>query len=390
MATIRIRYFTTRTRLDGTKRHYWQPSTDLVAAGWKVQPLSDIEAQAHIEAQRWNADLDRWRQNLGGLPIATKDGTVEWLIEGYKKSRWWKEISAKSKVSYEYAFRIIREWAGDSPVTAITPKLVQKFYEKHKDKTPAKASLVVRIMRILMQYAIREDLISVNPAARPGIKNTAKKGTLWSPEAVAYFVRQADEMGHFSHGTAVLVNEWIGQRMGDIVSLTKYDYSSAGEIHISQRKTGAFVVLPVSIVPKLKARLEAQMERNKKAVVSSTFMFFDYRGRPYTEDWFAEIFAKIRAKCAEKIAAELGELKEGHPLYGFGKLIFKDLRHTAVTRLAEAGCKTPTIASITGHSFRTCEAIVDRYNIRTSKMARKGFDLRLAAEQPKKEGTKND
>lgn len=392
MATFRIRYLTTRPRLNGTVRHYWQPSSDLVAAGWKVQPLSDDPAQARIEAERYNADLDCWREKLGGLPIDTKEGSIEALIENYKNSRRWKILAPKTRISYEYNFRIINKWCGDSPASAMTPKLVQKFYESRQEKTPAKAAGVVRVLRLLLQHGIREDMFSLNAAARPGIRNKAKKGTPWSAEAVAFFMKAADEQGYFSIGTAVKLNEWLGQRKGDIITtpLTAY---KGGCLHLKQHKTGAEVVLPVDSVPELKARLDAQLEHNKKAAIPSIVLITGTDGQPYSEYWFTHVFAKIRDKAAEKITAEAAgrgeELQAGHPLYNFDTLIFKDLRHTAVTRLAEAGCPTPMIASITGHSFRTCEEIVDRYNIRTTKMAGEGFRLRLAAEQPKKEGTNN-
>lgn len=391
MATIRIRYLTTRPRLNGTVRYYWQPSSDLIAAGWKMVPLSDDAAAAQAQAEVLNADLDRWREKLGGLPIDAKEGSIEGLIDIYKKSRRWHSLAPKTRVSYEYNFRIINKWCGDSPATAMTPKLVQKFYESLQENTPAKAGGVVRVMRLLLQHGIREDMFSLNAAARPGIKNKAKKGTPWSADAVAYFVKVADELGYFSIGTAVKLNEWLGQRKGDIITLPVTAYKG-GCLHKKQNKTGAEVVLPVDMVPALKLRLDEQIERNKKATVPSTVLIPGTDGQPYSEFWFTHVFAKIRDKAAVKIKAEAAahgeELKEGHPLYNFDELIFKDLRHTAVTRLAEAGCPTPMIASITGHSFRTCEEIVDRYNIRTTKMAGEGFRLRLAAEQPKKENVK--
>jgi integrase len=51
-------------------------------------------------------------------------------------------------------------------------------------------------------------------------------------------------------------------------------------------------------------------------------------------------------------------------------LTFHDLRGTAVTRLAEAGCEVPEIATTTGHSLADVEAILDvRYLGRTTKLA---------------------
>ncbi|KRC12685.1 hypothetical protein ASE23_20190 [Rhizobium sp. Root73] len=42
-------------------------------------------------------------------------------------------------------------------------------------------------------------------------------------------------------------------------------------------------------------------------------------------------------------------------------LTFNDLRGTAVTRLALSGCTLPEIATITGHSLRDVNAILDTH-----------------------------
>jgi integrase len=44
-----------------------------------------------------------------------------------------------------------------------------------------------------------------------------------------------------------------------------------------------------------------------------------------------------------------------------GDLHFHDLRGTAVIRLAIAGCTVPEIASITGHSLKDVEQILDAH-----------------------------
>ncbi|MFG5121838.1 tyrosine-type recombinase/integrase [Methylorubrum sp. POS3] len=51
-------------------------------------------------------------------------------------------------------------------------------------------------------------------------------------------------------------------------------------------------------------------------------------------------------------------------------LHFHDLRGTAVTMLAEAGCTVPEIATITGHSQAHAQKILDRYLARTRTLAR--------------------
>ena len=54
---------------------------------------------------------------------------------------------------------------------------------------------------------------------------------------------------------------------------------------------------------------------------------------------------------------------------GIVDLHFHDIRGTTVTLLAEAGCTVPEIVTITGHSLRRAQEILDKYLARTSKLA---------------------
>jgi integrase len=116
-----------------------------------------------------------------------------------------------------------------------------------------------------------------------------------------------------------------GQRQGDLLRLTWAAYDGAS-LRLRQRKRGAAVTMPVSGT--LKALLDARKGRKRGAVTILT----NTEGKPWTEDGFRSSWAKAFAK------AKLGDLH------------FHDLRGTAVTRLALAGCTIPEIAAITGHS----------------------------------------
>ena len=50
-------------------------------------------------------------------------------------------------------------------------------------------------------------------------------------------------------------------------------------------------------------------------------------------------------------------------------LHFHDLRGTTVTLLSEAGCSVPQIATITGHSLKTVDQILEQYLARTKGLA---------------------
>src|SRR5205823_6137350 len=73
----------------------------------------------------------------------------------------------------------------------------------------------------------------------------------------------------------------------------------------------------------------------------------DSNGRPWNSAAsFSEAFRR------EKI--RMGKL-----MPGIETLTFHDLRGTAVTRLAIAGCTVPEIASLTGHSLRDVNRILE-------------------------------
>jgi integrase len=54
---------------------------------------------------------------------------------------------------------------------------------------------------------------------------------------------------------------------------------------------------------------------------------------------------------------------------GLGDLHFHDLRGSAVSRLAEAGCTEAEIASITGHSMKDVGRMLDQYLKRSERLA---------------------
>ncbi|HET7191391.1 MAG TPA: integrase, partial [Pseudolabrys sp.] len=71
-------------------------------------------------------------------------------------------------------------------------------------------------------------------------------------------------------------------------------------------------------------------------------------------------------------------------------LHFHDLRGTAVTMLAEAGCTVPEIAAITGHSLDHVGRILDKYLKRTAQLAEAAiFKLEAHAAKRKKRLQKN-
>jgi hypothetical protein len=67
MRDRKVRHLVAKPNADGSRRFYWQPSAELRAGGWRVQPLGHDEAAAIAKAEQINAEVDASRRK----PVAT-------------------------------------------------------------------------------------------------------------------------------------------------------------------------------------------------------------------------------------------------------------------------------------------------------------------------------
>lgn len=389
MASLAIRHLVERVGADGP-RWYWQPSTALRASGWASRRLCDAQgvplrdvASAAAAAEAINAELDAWRASQGTtLRRAPRAGTVAALVTAYRRSRFWRDLAPETQRGYAHHLAAILAWAGDRPARAITPPEVQAFHALMLgrrrvraaggrwvvEETPARAAAAVAVLRLLLESGRRLGLVSVNAAARPGIAHTRQREPqLWSPAAVAAMARAADEAGLHSMATAILLNAWIGQREADVLALAPYAVEE-GALRLRQGKRGRLVALPVHLVGPLVARLREDAARPGVVRSPTHLLVCELTGQPWNATTFRHHFAAIRARAAEALPECAG-------------LRFMELRHTAVTRLHEAGVDPLGIASITGHAPGSVLRIVgDHYLVRTEKAAAGAFTRRLAEE----------
>lgn len=385
MAKVKIPYLVALPGAGGKTRYYWQPSTGLRQLGWRPERLPDDQMAAIARARVLNDQLSIWRTGTDAAPASAQaeaaprgpqPGTVGDLIRQYKGSRFFTEKSAKTKRGYLQNLKVIEDWAGDAPVAAIGPQRIQKLYEGMRQATPAKANAIVTMLRILLQHAVRLELVKSNAAAKPGMIGLAPSGRLWPADAVELFVEVADRMGWPSIGTAVIVNHWLGQRQGDILALKRQAYR-AGVFHLTQRKTGARVSVPHS--DSVHGRVDAELRRQHARKVEGTHLLLcETTGQAWKEDHFRHVFAAVRAATAAEWP--VFEISDGSHVVT-AELQFMHLRHTAVTALAVAGCTALEIAGITGHTIKSVDQILDRYLVRTSDLAVAATQKRLAWEQ---------
>jgi integrase len=405
MATLKIRHLVAKPNKAGTTRFYWQPSADLRAGGWRVQPLGRDHAAAIEKAESLNAEVDAWRAGEAAPNApptahrkrrAAAPGSVEALVDAYKASRFWTKLAPKTRQQYAWCMDLIVAWAGDQPARGITPPAVQAFYESQMRRvegkgkarrvieTPAKAAAAVRVLRLLLQAGVRLGYVASNAALRPGlIVRRQREPRIWTPAEVAHMAAAADLLGWRSIGTAILLNDWIGQREGDVLTLPPWKVEAESlriEPNKTRHSTGRKVVLPLHLVPHLVARLKGERER-PGAVLSHEFLLLhEGTGAAWNEHTFRHVFASIRAAAAAGIAGADGAPPLA-PMPSCADLRFMELRHTAVTTLHAAGCDALMISRITGHSPKTAQTIMDKHYLGESEEgAANAFRRRLAKE----------
>lgn len=396
MAKIKVRYFVAKPGARGP-RHYWQPTAKLAKAGWRTRRLHAELSKAIEEAEAINAELDAWYAGTEVAPIRKAEapkGSVREAILVYQGSLEYKGLKAKTARDYDNALRFFERWTSDGQemLRQISAPMVKKLYRELYARSPSQANAVMRVMKLLYNFAISEGLADANPVSKIKLKGTSPRVAIWMPHQIALAVEASDLLELPSIGDAVLLAKNIGQRQADVIA-HKWVQRQEQRHRIRQQKTATWINVPET--PALTARLDAARARLDRhdndcpALVVSESTGLGYKG-----DHFRHSFAEVRRAAAwlernDPAAQEALKRAEGHARR-LDKLWFSDLRDTAVTALAEAGCTIPEICSITGHSETSAYGILKHYLALTGEMADSAIAKLVAheAKQAKKRKAK--
>ena len=266
------------------------------------------------------------------VELPSQAGTLLSLLNKFQVSgEFQHKINARTKRDYTKNIRRIEAEFADFPIKALDdPKARAEFLEWRD--TMAKTSLrqadyCFQTLRRVLSWAKKRGLISTNPCSEGGkLYNGSRVDKIWTDEQVEHFLAVAPPQVRLLMKLAVET----GQRQGDIRKLAWSAYD--GEvIRIKQRKTGAYVAIPVS--DELKAELDATPRACPIIATNSD-------GRPWMESSLQSAWrvVTLKAKVEDRT--------------------FHDLRGTAVVRLARAGCNAVEIYAITGHKPGDVQAIL--------------------------------
>jgi integrase len=262
------------------------------------------------------------------------DNTLQSVLLAYQQSQEFLRLAERTRSDYLKKIAVIEKKFSDLPLKLLADRRCRGVFKEWRDRLAAKsrrqADYAWTVLALVLSWAFDRGLVLANPCQRGGrLYKASRAEKVWTEEDEGRFVSQAPQHLHLP----LLLALWTGQRQGDLLRLPWSAYDGS-VIRLRQSKTGRSLVIPVGAP--LKAALDAAPRR-------STLILTNLEGRPWTPDGFRSSWRK---GCAAA---------------GIVGLTFHDLRGTAVTRLAMAGCTEPQIVAITGHSLHDVTDIMGRH-----------------------------
>lgn len=335
-----------RRQADGTVRTHYYLGRHKGAPKLKGEPGS----QEFMESYRKATEKRK-----------TEERKTEILIDDYFDSgHFLHHLAPRTQSDYRKMGDKFCAKFGAAPIKLWTDPRARKKLRKWRDKlavtSPRQADYMWSFVSAVFKLAVGDGELTANPCSMGGrLYAGSRVEVIWSSPQVGAFLYQR-QYAHMH--LPLLIGLWTGQREGDVLRL-KWSAYDGQVIRLKQRKgqrrsgknAAATVVIPVAVP--LKGALDAELALRRAAKVlalkiEDQTICLNSEGEPWREgragyNGFISSFRK--AKAIAKI--------EG--------VSFSDLRGTAVTRLALAGCTVPEICAITGHSHAEANAILEAH-----------------------------
>lgn len=283
------------------------------------------------------ARLREFNARAEAVPVVAEPKSFAALVDKFLMAPEFTDLSDKSRKDYGRILKGLRERFGPLPYAAVDREVVYALRDSMA-ATPRAANYTLAVLRRLFGWAMDRNMLASNPAARPRQLKTKPRHTVWSLDAEADFLAVASAPMRLAYMLAA----YTAQRQGDILRMTWAQYDG-DVIRLRQRKTGRLVDVPCH------EDLQAALASAPRVAVQ---ILTTEAGQPFKEDHFRHEWRKAT------LAAGLDGLQ------------FRDLRRTAMVRMAEAEANDIEISAVSGHDIETTRQILETYIPRTASMAR--------------------
>ncbi|AZS20060.1 hypothetical protein CSW63_05020 [Caulobacter sp. FWC26] len=307
---------------------------------WRFRKAGQQEAQTSAEfgSSDW---WDWYRAALSSAPRQigserSSPGSFNALIVAFYQSSQWQLLRPETQRSYRGEIERFRAEDGQAFVRDLKPQHIKRMMDL-KAATPNAANNLLRILRVLMAFAVERGWRDDNPAKDVKRLRIRSEGFhTWSEAEIAKF--EARWPVGTNERLAFDLLLYTGQRSGDVRLMTRAQVKD-GTVSLRQSKTDEALVIPVH--PALDASLHA-------AAGDHLVLITTQYGRPFTAKGFSNWIAESAGKA------------------GLSGCTAHGLRKSAAVRLADAGCTPHEIMAITGH--RSLKE-VQRYTAATNQRA---------------------
>ena len=316
MTSINLPYVNPERGRDGQIRHWYFRRN---GQRWKL-PGSPLSEGFAAEYQRL-LKLTAPDAEAAG-PIDRRSygpGSFGRLVNEYLASANFKQRKPRTAAGYRRVLEALQREHGDKPVALLKRRHIRKMRDARAE-TPGEANNILRMLKILLNFAADEEWIDSSPAAKMKELKVGEWRAWTDEECVKFEARWAPgTMQRRAYALAL----YTGMRKQDQITRTR-NHRQDGGIWVVQSKTGKEQWIPEH--PELTAELARGVATLDTLLVTPT------QGKPFDQDYYGAWFAE---------AIDEAGLPNDCVLHG--------LRKTAARTLAELGLSEESIKSITGH-----------------------------------------
>lgn len=329
----------------------------------------------------FNREYERLRAIVEKTTVVAKQSadtaSVRWLVNQFKKSKWWSQLSVKTRADYTRELDRLCGMAGDLPYATMDGAAIRDMREQVMDDVAAsrakaladrlakdaerKAQLDARDARliaagkrvpvraapkrkppkassgartadlfkatigVMMSWAFEARHVTKNPAEKMrklSRKRDVEERVGWHEWQIEYALTHAPR----AIRDGVVIGLYTGQRLGDVVKLRK-GQCIGPIVRLRQSKTGT----PLDIIATGPLVDLIARRRGANSPDDAPQLLVRADGKPYSERLFSE------------------HLRSWLDAQGWHDLSFHGLRYAAAGTLNEAGATVATITSILGH-----------------------------------------
>lgn len=265
-----------------------------------------------------------------------RHGSFGALVNDYLKCAEFKDNKESTRGEYKRVLEALQSAHGDKPLRELRRRHIRRIRDERAE-TPGAANTIVRMLKIVLNFAVEEELIEASPAAKLKLLKVGEWRAWTDEECLAYEARWPQAT---MQRRAYALASYTGQRKGDVVLMTRA-HRKDGMIRVVQGKTGEEVWVPEH------RELTAELDRGETGHMS---LLTTSQGKGFDVVYFGAWFAE---------SIEDAGLPDDCVLHG--------LRKTAARKLADAGCSEDEIKAITGH---TTSQMVGHYTKAADKKKR--------------------